>query len=131
MFRTATICCNGITRKSEGPPVLTSDGSAAPGPYTGAITIEGNSMKMYIVSIAVGLLVGLIYGFLNVRSPAPPVIALVGLLGMLVGEQLPPLLRQLWQPDAPKVSWIEDHVKPHCFGQLPSAIKVDDEKRSS
>jgi XapX domain-containing protein len=87
-------------------------------------------MKMYIVSIAVGLLVGLIYGFLNVRSPAPPVIALVGLLGMLLGEQLPPLLRQLWQPEAKQVSWIEHHVKPHCFGQLPSAQKAD-ETRSS
>jgi XapX domain-containing protein len=90
-------------------------------------------MKMYIVSIVVGLLVGLIYGFLNVRSPAPPVIALVGLLGILVGEQLPPLLRQLWQPaqaEARKVSWIDDHVKPHCFGQLPSAQKTD-ETRSS
>lgn len=83
-------------------------------------------MKMYIVSIAVGLLVGCIYGFLNVRSPAPPVIALVGLLGMLLGEQLPPLLRQLWQSEAPKVSWIEDHVKPHCFGQLPTAQKTDE-----
>ena len=83
-------------------------------------------MKMYIVSLAVGLLVGLIYGFLNVRSPAPPVIALVGLLGILVGEQLPPLLRPLWQKEAPKVAWIEDHVKPHCFGQLPSAQKSDE-----
>jgi XapX domain-containing protein len=86
------------------------------------------AMKMYIVSLAVGLLVGLIYGFLNVRSPAPPVIALVGLLGILVGEQLPPLLRQLWQPEANKVSWLEDHVKPHCFGQLPAAQKADETK---
>ena len=76
-------------------------------------------MKLYIVSIATGLLVGIIYGFLNVRSPAPPVIALVGLLGILLGEQLPPLLRQWWQPQAKQVAWIEDHVKPHCFGQLP------------
>nr|WP_315393709.1 DUF1427 family protein [uncultured Duganella sp.] len=78
-------------------------------------------MKIYIVSIATGLLVGIIYGFLNVRSPAPPVIALVGLLGILLGEQVPPLLRQLWQSEAKQVSWIEDHVKPHCFGQLPGA----------
>jgi XapX domain-containing protein len=83
-------------------------------------------MKLYIVSLAVGLLVGLIYGFLDVRSPAPPVIALVGLLGILLGEQLPPLLRQLWQKEEPKVSWIENHVKPHCFGQLPSAQKSDE-----
>lgn len=87
-------------------------------------------MKMYIVSLAVGLLVGLIYGFLNVRSPAPPVIALVGLLGILLGEQIPPLLRQLRQTEAKQISWIEDHVKPHCFGQLPSAQKSD-ETRSS
>jgi XapX domain-containing protein len=85
---------------------------------------------MYIVSLAVGLLVGLIYGFLNVRSPAPPVIALVGLLGILLGEQIPPLLRQLRQTEAKQISWIEDHVKPHCFGQLPSAQKSD-ETRSS
>lgn len=54
-------------------------------------------MKMYIVSLAVGVLVGLIYGFLDVRSPAPPIIALIGLLGILAGEQLTPLIRQVWQ----------------------------------
>ena len=79
-------------------------------------------MKIYLVSLGAGLLVGLIYGFLNVRSPAPPVIALVGLLGILAGEQIPPLLRQWMQRDpAQQVSWIEQHVKPHCFGQLPGA----------
>ena len=91
-------------------------------------------MKIYIVSIATGLLVGIIYGFLNVRSPAPPVIALVGLLGILLGEQVPPLLRQLWQPPQPQakqVSWIEDHVKPHCFGQLPGAQTEDQKKRKA
>ena len=44
-------------------------------------------MKPYLVSLAVGILVGGIYALLRVRSPAPPVIALVGLLGMLIGEQ--------------------------------------------
>ena len=91
-------------------------------------------MKIYIVSIATGLLVGIIYGFLNVRSPAPPVIALVGLLGILLGEQVPPLLRQLWQPQQAhekQVSWIEDHVKPHCFGQLPGAQPEDQTKRKA
>jgi XapX domain-containing protein len=44
-------------------------------------------MKPYLVSLAVGVLVGGIYALLRVRSPAPPVIALVGLLGMLIGEQ--------------------------------------------
>jgi XapX domain-containing protein len=31
--------------------------------------------------------VGVIYASLGVRSPAPPIIALLGLLGMLGGEQ--------------------------------------------
>ena len=52
-------------------------------------------MKIYVLSLAVGLLVGVIYGVLNVRSPAPPVIALVGLLGILLGEQLVPLAKRL------------------------------------
>lgn len=42
--------------------------------------------KPYAISLAIGLIVGVIYSLLNTRSPAPPIIALVGLLGMLVGE---------------------------------------------
>jgi XapX domain-containing protein len=45
-------------------------------------------LKPYIISLAIGLLVGVIYALLNTRSPAPPIIALLGLLGMLVGESL-------------------------------------------
>lgn len=44
--------------------------------------------KAYVISLAIGLLVGAIYAFLNTRSPAPPVIALLGLLGMLLGETI-------------------------------------------
>ncbi len=40
----------------------------------------------YVLSIVVGLGVGALYGVLNVKAPAPPVIALLGLLGILVGE---------------------------------------------
>ena len=75
-------------------------------------------MKPYIVSVAVGLLVGVIYALFNVRSPAPPVIALVGLLGILVGEQIPPLIKQALK-DQKTASWMDDQVKPHMFGQLP------------
>lgn len=42
--------------------------------------------KPYAVSLGIGLLVGGIYALLNTRSPAPPIIALLGLLGMLAGE---------------------------------------------
>jgi XapX domain-containing protein len=41
----------------------------------------------YLLSLVAGLGVGILYGLLHVRSPAPPVIALIGLLGMLLGEQ--------------------------------------------
>lgn len=50
-------------------------------------------MKPYILALGAGLLVGVVYGLLHVRSPAPPIVALVGLLGILLGEQLPPLVR--------------------------------------
>lgn len=54
-------------------------------------------MRPYLISLAVGLLAGGIYGLLNVRSPAPPVIALIGLFGMLLGEQLVPLARDIFR----------------------------------
>lgn len=40
----------------------------------------------YLLSLAAGLGIGAIYALIAVRSPAPPIIALVGLLGMLAGE---------------------------------------------
>jgi XapX domain-containing protein len=76
-------------------------------------------MKPYLLSLAVGLLVGVIYALFNVRSPAPPVIALVGLLGILLGEQLPPLARKLFGSEGTQVSWLHHQVKPHMFGELP------------
>ncbi|MFK7339295.1 DUF1427 family protein [Acinetobacter baumannii] len=44
-------------------------------------------------TLAVGLLVGVLYYVLNVKSPAPPLVALVGLLGMVIGEQLLPFIK--------------------------------------
>jgi XapX domain-containing protein len=45
-------------------------------------------MKTMLISFAVGLAVGVLYGLLRVKSPAPPLVALVGLLGMVWGEQV-------------------------------------------
>ena len=44
-------------------------------------------MNAFVVSLAMGVIVGIVYGLSGVRSPAPPIIALVGLLGMVLGEQ--------------------------------------------
>jgi XapX domain-containing protein len=45
-------------------------------------------MKVLLISFAVGLFVGILYGVIRVKSPAPPIVALLGLLGMVLGEQL-------------------------------------------
>jgi XapX domain-containing protein len=45
-------------------------------------------MKVSFISFVVGLGVGILYGLVRVKSPAPPIIALLGLLGMVLGEQL-------------------------------------------
>jgi XapX domain-containing protein len=52
-------------------------------------------MKLYLLSLGAGLMVGIIYSVINVRSPAPPLIALLGLLGMLGGEQVIPGMKQV------------------------------------
>jgi XapX domain-containing protein len=44
-------------------------------------------MKALLISFVVGLLVGIAYGVIRVKSPAPPIVALLGLLGMVLGEQ--------------------------------------------
>lgn len=52
------------------------------------ITAEGRlEMKGLLISFVVGLLVGVVYGLIRVKSPAPPIVALIGLLGMVLGEQ--------------------------------------------
>lgn len=52
-------------------------------------------MKPCLLSLGAGLVVGIVYSLLGVKSPAPPVIALVGLLGILVGEQVVPIARRI------------------------------------
>ena len=51
-------------------------------------------MRIYLLTLGSGLAVGALYSLIGVRSPAPPMIALVGLLGILLGEQALPLVRQ-------------------------------------
>jgi len=77
-------------------------------------------MKPYLLSIGVGLLVGVIYSLLGVRSPAPPAIALLGLLGMLLGEQAVPIAKRLLTK-APVVAYLKTS---ECAGQVlgPQAL---------
>ena len=76
-------------------------------------------MKMYVLSLGTGLLVGVIYSLLNVRSPAPPMVALAGLLGILLGEQLLPLAKQVLSGSSLASAWQQSSCTPHIFGSLP------------
>lgn len=82
------------------------------------------SLKLYLLSLGAGLLVGAIYALLNVRSPAPPVVALIGLLGILLGEQAVPLVKRLMQRQTVTVGWMREQCGAHVFGELPSAPKA-------
>lgn len=88
-------------------------------------------MKASLLSFSAGLVVGIVYSLLGVRSPAPPVVALVGLLGILVGEQILPVGRQMIGGSSLRTAWHEMRCGPHVFGampgrnaQLPSAEQV-------
>lgn len=76
-------------------------------------------MKLYILSLGAGLLVGIIYSLLHVRSPAPPLVALVGLLGILIGEQVIPVGKQLIHGSAFSTACNATQATDHVFGQLP------------
>ena len=76
-------------------------------------------MKFYLVSLAAGLLVGCIYALLQVRSPAPPAIALIGLFGMLVGEQAVPIAKRLISGEPVTVSWFRAECVSRISGIQP------------
>jgi XapX domain-containing protein len=76
-------------------------------------------MKVYLISLGAGLLVGVVYSLLNVRSPAPPMVALVGLLGILAGEQIIPVGKQLMAGTSLGVAFQNARCVPHLFGALP------------
>jgi len=75
-------------------------------------------LKTYSVSLAVGILAGLIYAVLDVNSPAPPIIALVGLLGMQIGEHLIPLVKRLINRQPVNLYWFR-HDYHHKIGDNP------------
>jgi XapX domain-containing protein len=75
--------------------------------------------KPYLLALAVGLLAGVLYGLLNVRLPAPPVIALIGLLGILLGEQLPPLVKRALAGRPVDAAWAREQCIEHVLGPLP------------
>ncbi|CAB3763652.1 hypothetical protein GQ57_13975 [Burkholderia sp. MSh2] len=82
-------------------------------------------MKPYFLSLLAGILAGVIYGALGVNAPAPPVVALLGLLGMLAGEQILPLARRLLSGHRLPAAWRDAQCGQHLFGALPGAAAND------
>ena len=83
-------------------------------------------MKPYLISICAGILVGVVYSLLHVRSPAPPLVALAGLLGILVGEQVLPIGRHLISGAPLIATFMQSETHDHLFGQLPGRHKRAD-----
>lgn len=72
-------------------------------------------MMPYLLSLGAGVLVGVIYALLGVRSPAPPTIALIGLLGILIGEQVVPVVKRL-VAGQPVIAFIQTDCARHVLG---------------
>lgn len=86
-------------------------------------------MKPYLLSLAAGLVVGVIYSLMNVRSPAPPVIALIGLLGILAGEQVVPLAKRMLSSHPVDIGWFKQQCVPHMLGRLPVGISTEEKPK--
>jgi XapX domain-containing protein len=83
-------------------------------------------MKPYLLSLGAGVLVGVLYALMGVRSPAPPTIALIGLLGMLLGEQVVPIARRLIV-GAPVVAYLKTDCAEKVLGpHAPDALRGKD-----
>ena len=78
-------------------------------------------MKASLVSLGAGLVVGVVYSLLGVRSPAPPVVALIGLLGILLGEQIVPVGRELIAGTSIGAAWRQARCGQHVFGAMPGS----------
>ncbi|MEL6235647.1 MAG: DUF1427 family protein [Pseudomonadota bacterium] len=72
--------------------------------------------KPFAISLVIGLLVGGLYALLNTRSPAPPIIALLGLLGMLLGETVVSWAKNRMTAQAAAA----DCLHSKSFAQLPA-----------
>jgi len=82
-------------------------------------------MKPYTASLFAGLLAGIVYALIGVPSPAPPTVALAGLLGILAGEQILPVARRMFGGIRLGTAWRDAKCSQHMFGALPGAHAPD------
>jgi len=72
-----------------------------------------------VISLVAGVLVGTNYGQLEVYSPALPVVALIGLLGILIGDQVVPAVQRLMTGQPVSATWVKK-CGPNIFGEWPT-----------
>jgi XapX domain-containing protein len=72
-----------------------------------------------MVSLGAGLLVGVLYSVLNVRSPAPPLVALVDFLGTPVDKRIFPVGMHMLARAPVSAAWKQSRSTLHIFGMLP------------
>jgi XapX domain-containing protein len=77
----------------------------------------------YVISLGVGFAVGLLYWLLKVQSPAPPLIALAGLLGMVLGEHAIPVVKAQLFAQTPTVQVAEQMKGAAAEKPAPGATK--------
>jgi XapX domain-containing protein len=99
-----------LSRDGAPPPQVTVPQAIADGSVV---------MKAWIISLVCGVVAGVIYALLDVHSPAPPVVALLGLFGMLVGEQLIPVGRRLLSREPLTLAWFRHECVPKISGTAP------------
>jgi len=73
-------------------------------------------MKASVLSFGAGLVVVVVCCLRFVRSPAPPVVALIGLLGILLGEQIVPVGRQMLAGTSIRAAWQQERCGEHVLG---------------
>ncbi|MDU6409394.1 MAG: DUF1427 family protein [Yersiniaceae bacterium] len=76
-------------------------------------------LKTYGLSLGAGVLVGGIYALMDVNSPAPPLIALLGLLGMQIGEHIIPLCKRLKNCQPVTLAWFRHEYAPRVIDTPP------------
>lgn len=56
---------------------------------------KNSQMERITLAFFTGLAIGVVFGLVKLPSPAPPMLGLIGLIGMFLGQRLWPLLVHL------------------------------------
>ena len=88
----------------------------------------------FLISLGIGFGVGIAYFILKVPSPAPPLIALAGLLGMVLGEHAIPMIKaQISLPvrSGPDVGTTKEKDTPTKMGAPGAGLPESDARQEN